>query len=69
MRRTIAPALALLALAAIAAPALAVAPHSGAIATRSMPELSDFLLFAVAVAGVWLARRALRARFRRIPKD
>ena len=45
-----------------AAPALAsVPPHSGVIHTRSMPELSDIALFGMAVAGVWLARRALGA--------
>ena len=48
----------------LAIPALAsVPPHSGVIHTRSMPELSDIALFAMAVAGVWLARRALRKRF------
>ncbi|WP_431471037.1 hypothetical protein [Sphingosinithalassobacter sp. LHW66-3] len=46
------------------APALAVAPHSGEIATRSMPELSDLVLFVLAAFGVFLARRALRRRFR-----
>ncbi|WP_066823297.1 hypothetical protein [Sphingomonas mali] len=47
-----------------AIPALAsVPPHSGVIHTRSMPELSDIALFGMAVAGVWLARRALRKRF------
>jgi hypothetical protein len=50
----------------IANPALAdVAPHSGLVRTRSMPELSDIALFAVAVLGVWIVRRAMRARFRR----
>jgi hypothetical protein len=49
----------------LATPALAgVPPHSGVIQTRSMPELSDIALFAMAVAGVWLARRALRKRFK-----
>ena len=48
----------------LVAPALAsVPPHSGVIHTRSMPELSDIALFAMAAAGVWLARRALRKRF------
>jgi hypothetical protein len=48
----------------IATAALAsVPPHSGVIHTRSMPELSDIALFAMAVGGVWLARRALRKRF------
>ena len=40
-----------------------VPPHSGVIHTRSMPELSDIALFAMAAAGVWFARRALRKRF------
>jgi hypothetical protein len=40
-----------------------VPPHSGIVHTRSMPELSDIALFGMAVAGVWLARRALRKRF------
>ena len=49
----------------LATPALAqVPPHSGIIHTRSMPELSDIALFAMAVGGVWLARRALRKRFK-----
>ena len=48
----------------LATPTLAsVPPHSGVIHTRSMPELSDIALFGMAVAGVWLARRALRKRF------
>ncbi len=50
----------------LATPAFAsVPPHSGVIHTRSMPELSDIALFAMAVAGVWLVRRALRKRFAR----
>ena len=48
----------------LAAPAL-IAAHSGAIERRTMPELSDIALFVVAVLGVWLARRAMRARARR----
>ncbi|MEO5938378.1 MAG: hypothetical protein ABIQ43_05150 [Sphingomonas sp.] len=48
----------------LATPALAVPPHSGVIHTRSMPELSDIALFLMAVGGVWLARRALRKRFK-----
>lgn len=47
----------------VTTPALAVAPHSGVIHTRSMPELSDIALFVVAVGGVWLVRRTLRRRF------
>ena len=47
----------------LAPPAFAmVPPHSGVIHTRSMPELSDIALFVMAVGGVWLVRRALRAR-------
>lgn len=56
-----------------ATPALAgVPPHSGVIHARSMPELSDIALFVMAVAGVWLVRRALRKRFAKpadAPKD
>lgn len=48
-----------------APPGLAAAAHSGVVETRSMPELSDIALFVFAVAGVWLARRAMRARARR----
>lgn len=55
-------ALALFAL--VATPAFASAPpHSGIIQTRSMPELSDLALFAMAVGGVWLVRHLLRKRF------
>jgi len=57
------------ALLLLAAPALAAPAHSGIPNTRTMPELSDVALFLVAVAGVWLARRALRARFRRQDKQ
>ena len=51
-------------------PALA-APHSGVIKVRTGPELSDIVLFVVAALGVWLVRRAMRARFakRDAPKD
>jgi hypothetical protein len=51
----------------IATPALAEGPppHSGLVRTRSMPELSDIALFGLAALGVWAARRAMRARFRR----
>ncbi|WP_288934991.1 hypothetical protein [uncultured Sphingomonas sp.] len=37
--------------------------HSGIVHPRTAPALSDVALFAVAVVGVWLARRALRRRF------
>lgn len=43
--------------------------HSGQVAPRTGPELSDFALFGVAAIGVWFARRALRARFRRQQDD
>lgn len=43
--------------------------HSGQVAPRTGPELSDFALFGVAAVGVWFARRALRARFRRHRED
>jgi hypothetical protein len=39
--------------------------HTGHAGSRSMPETSDFLLFAVAAGGVWFVRRAMRARFRK----
>jgi hypothetical protein len=45
----------------IAAPAFAdagEAPHQ-----RTAPELSDIALFVMAVAAIWLVRRALRKRF------
>jgi hypothetical protein len=50
----------------VATPALADEPaHTGVAGSRSMPELSDFALFAVAAGGVWFVRRAMRARFRK----
>ena len=39
--------------------------HSGTAHPRTGPELSDFALFVVACLGVWLARRAMRARLRK----
>lgn len=39
--------------------------HSGIVHPRTGPELSDVALFVVAAVGVWLARRALRRRFRK----
>lgn len=47
----------------LASPAFAAPPHSGIVQTRSMPELSDLALFAMAVGGVWLVRHLLRKRF------
>ena len=54
----------------IAAPALAVTPaHIGVPKIRTGPELSDIALFVMAAVGVWLVRRAMRARFAKRPKD
>jgi hypothetical protein len=54
----------------LAAPALAVTPaHTGVPKVRTGPELSDIALFVMAAGGVWLVRRAMRARFARRPKD
>ena len=54
----------------IAAPALAVTPaHTGVPKVRTGPELSDIALFVMAAVGVWLVRRAMRARFAKRPKD
>lgn len=54
----------------IAAPALADEPaHTGVAGSRSMPELSDFALFAVAAGGVWFVRARMRARFRKPTED
>jgi hypothetical protein len=46
-----------------AAPALAA--HSGDVSRRSMPELSDLALAAMAAGGIWLAQRAMRRRKRK----
>lgn len=54
----------------LAAPALAA--HSGQATQRTAPELADVALFVMAAAGVWVVRRAMRARFakrRAAPKD
>lgn len=40
------------------------AAHTGQINRRSMPELSDLALAAMAACGVWLAQRAMRRRAR-----
>ena len=55
----------------IATPAVAAdePAHTGRAGSRSMPEMSDFLLFAVAAGGVWFVRRAMRARFRKASED
>ncbi|MDB5706901.1 MAG: hypothetical protein JWN66_4017 [Sphingomonas bacterium] len=54
----------------LAAPALAVTPaHTGVPKVRTGPELSDIALFAMAAGGVYLVRRAMRARFAKRPKD
>jgi len=50
----------------VAMPSFAMAPvHTGIAKIRTGPELSDIALFVMACVGVWLARRALRARFAR----
>ena len=56
------PALLLTALL-IALPAIAAAPHSGTV-RRTGFEPADAAMFAAVAAGIWFARRALRARFR-----
>ena len=43
--------------------------HTGVAKIRTAPELSDIALFLMACAGVWLARRAMRARFAKLRKD
>ena len=54
----------------IAAPVFAVTPaHTGVPKVRTGPELSDIALFILAAVGVWLVRRAMRARFAKRPKD
>jgi hypothetical protein len=55
----------LLILLLFAFPALAEGAHTGIATARTGPELSDVALFVLAVAGVFLARRAMRARSRR----
>ncbi|QNQ10038.1 hypothetical protein [Sphingomonas alpina] len=54
-------------LALIAAPAFAA--HTGVPKIRTGPELSDIALFVMAAIGVFLIRRAMRARFARKQKD
>lgn len=45
-----------------------LAAHSGEVSRRSMPELSDLALAAMAAGGIWFAQRAMRRR-KRQPKD
>lgn len=40
--------------------------HSGTARPRTAPELSDAALFVMAVVGVIVVRRALRARFAKV---
>ena len=47
----------------------AVFAHSGVVSARTSPEWSDIALFAMACIGVFLVRRALRARFAKRRKD
>ena len=42
--------------------ALVDSGHTGVPVPRTVPELSDLALFVMAALGVWLVRRALRAR-------
>jgi hypothetical protein len=55
--------------AAIAAPALAYAPHSGEAGNRTMPQLSDIALIVFAGVSIWAVRKAMRARMRRSRED
>lgn len=45
--------------------ALVLSAHSGVIAPRTGPELSDIGLAVFAGFALWFVRRAMRARFRR----
>src|SRR3546814_13691107 len=61
---------ALLHLLLLAAPAAAdPPPHSGVVKERTAPELSDVALVAMAAAGLFLARRALRRSLDQTRKD
>lgn len=40
------------------------AAHTGEVTRRTMPELSDLALAAMAACGVWLAQRTMRRRAR-----
>jgi hypothetical protein len=44
-------------------PTAIFAAHTGVTKVRTQPELSDVALFVLACIGVWIVRRALRARF------
>lgn len=55
----------ILALILLIVASVSAAPHSGATAGRTSPELSDIALFIMAAGGIWFVRRALRARFAR----
>jgi hypothetical protein len=56
-------------LTAMLAAGPALAAHSGEVTRRSMPELSDLALAAMAAGGIWLAQRAMRRRARKTRKD
>ena len=47
---------------------LGAVAHNGMPAERGFTP-SDAALFAFAATGVWLARRSMRARARKLPKD
>ena len=44
-------------------PTAVFAAHTGVPKVRTAPELSDIALFVMACLGVWIVRRAMRARF------
>lgn len=57
-------------LLALALPAATFAQaHTGVVKIRTHPEPSDIALFVMAGVGVWLVRRAMRARFAARRKD
>ncbi|UVO51539.1 hypothetical protein M0208_13890 [Sphingomonas sp. SUN019] len=49
----------------LASPSLLANGHTGTATPRTAPELSDLALFAMAAAGIWFTRRALRNRARK----
>ena len=50
-------------------PTAVFAAHTGVPKIRTGPELSDIALFVMACIGVFLIRRAMRAKFRNKRKD
>lgn len=45
--------------------ALVLSAHSGVVAQRTGPEVSDVALAVFAALALWFVRRAMRARFRK----